>query len=135
LTSFKSKNQWKKHIFSSNLFKNEDFFKNKWLFKLLRKTCGTTFFENTFRCFRKCKIHFFCDVTKIENFDKKYLTLSKKNKKSPFKHIRFNRSKSPVIGLRVLQAFQETIKNIDIRWSVVLKSSGFLRVSWIFMGL
>jgi hypothetical protein len=41
----------------------------------------------------------FCDVTKVENFDKKSLTLSKKNKKSPFKHIRFGRSKSPVKGL------------------------------------
>jgi hypothetical protein len=46
------------------------------------------------------KTHFFCDVTKVENFDKKCRTLSKKNKKSPFKHIRFGRSKSPVKGLR-----------------------------------
>jgi hypothetical protein len=73
----------------------------KWLFKLLRKTCRTTFFENTSRCNRKCKKHFFCDVTKVENFDKKCITLSKKNKQSPFKHIRFGRSKSPVKGLRV----------------------------------
>jgi hypothetical protein len=42
---------------------------------------------------------FFCDVTKVENFDKKCLTLSKENQKSPFKHIRFGRSKSPVKGL------------------------------------
>jgi hypothetical protein len=41
----------------------------------------------------------FCDVTKVEHFDKKCLTLSKKNKKSPFKQIRFGRSKSPVKGL------------------------------------
>jgi hypothetical protein len=41
----------------------------------------------------------FCDVTKVENFDKKCLTLSKKNNKSPFKHIRFGRSKSLVKGL------------------------------------
>jgi hypothetical protein len=43
--------------------------------------------------------HFFCDVTKVENFDKKCLTLSKKNKKSPFK--RFGRSKSPVINIKI----------------------------------
>jgi hypothetical protein len=47
---------------------------------------------------------FFCDVTKVENFDKKCLTLSKKNKKSPFKHICFGRSKSPVKGLSTLVA-------------------------------
>jgi hypothetical protein len=41
----------------------------------------------------------FCDVTKVEIFDKKCLTLSKKNKKSPFKHIHLGRSKSPVKGL------------------------------------
>jgi hypothetical protein len=37
----------------------------------------------------------FCDVTKVENFDKKCLTLSKKNKKSQFKHIRFGYIKIP----------------------------------------
>jgi hypothetical protein len=49
---------------------------------------------------RKCKKHFFCDITKVENFDKKGLTLSKENQKSPFTHIRFGKSKSPVKGLR-----------------------------------
>jgi hypothetical protein len=39
-------------------------------------------------------------VTKVENFDKKCLTLSKENQKSPFKHIRFGKSKSPVKGLK-----------------------------------
>jgi hypothetical protein len=40
------------------------------------------------------------DVKKVDNFDKKFLTLSKENQKSSFKHIRFGRSKSPVKGLR-----------------------------------
>jgi hypothetical protein len=44
-------------------------------------------------------MHPICDVTKVENFDKKCLNLSKDNQKSPFKHIRFGRSKSPVKGL------------------------------------
>jgi hypothetical protein len=30
------------------------------------------------------KKHFFCDETRVENFDKKCLTLSKENQKSPF---------------------------------------------------
>jgi hypothetical protein len=47
---------------------------------------------------------FFCDVTKVENFDKKCLTLSKKNQKSPFKHFRFGRS--PVKGLTSLDFSQ-----------------------------
>jgi hypothetical protein len=40
----------------------------------------------------------FCEVTKLENFDKNYL-LSKKNQKFPFEHFRFSRSKSPMKGL------------------------------------
>jgi hypothetical protein len=45
----------------------------------------------------------FCDVTKVENFDKKCLTLSKKKQKSPFKHFRFDKAKSPV---KVLTGFK-----------------------------
>jgi hypothetical protein len=44
---------------------------------------------------------FFYDVTKAENFDKKCLTLQKKNLKSPFKHFCFGRSKSSVKGLGI----------------------------------
>jgi hypothetical protein len=44
--------------------------------------------------------YFFCDVTKFENFDKKCLTLTKKNQKSPFKNFRFGGSKSPVKGIK-----------------------------------
>jgi hypothetical protein len=39
-----------------------------------------------------------CDVTKVENFDKKCLTLSKKKQKIPFKYFRLGKSKSPVNG-------------------------------------
>jgi hypothetical protein len=42
---------------------------------------------------------FFCDVTKVKNFDKKCLTLSKENRKSPYQHICLGRPKSPVKGL------------------------------------
>jgi hypothetical protein len=42
----------------------------------------------------------FCDVTEVENFVKKRLTLAKKNQKCPFKHVRFGRSKSPVKSLK-----------------------------------
>jgi hypothetical protein len=45
---------------------------------------------------------FFCDVTKVNNFDKKCLTLSKENHKCPFKHICFGRSKSLVKRLKEL---------------------------------
>jgi hypothetical protein len=36
---------------------------------------------------------------KVENFDKKCLTLLKENQKSPFKQIRFGKSKFSVKGL------------------------------------
>jgi hypothetical protein len=99
-----SKNQWKKLIFSSNLFKNEDFFKisktNDSL-NYFKKNLQNNTFRKHFSMLQKVqKKTFFCDVTKVENFDKKCLTLSKKNKKSPFKQIRFGRSKSPEKGLR-----------------------------------
>jgi hypothetical protein len=49
------------------------------------------------------KNHFFCDVTKVLiNIDKKCLTLSKKNQKSPFEHFCFGGSKSPVKGIIML---------------------------------
>jgi hypothetical protein len=51
------------------------------------------------------KTLFFCDVTKVENIDKKFLPLSKKNKQSSSKHIRFGRSKSPVTGLKTNRLF------------------------------
>jgi hypothetical protein len=57
----------------------------------LRKTCRTSFSKTLFDASEKTL--YFCDVTKVENFDKKCLTLSKKNKKRPLKHIRFGRSK------------------------------------------
>jgi hypothetical protein len=73
-----SKYQWKIRIISSNLFK----YKAKFIEQHFSKT------------------HFDAsdDVTKVENFDKKCPSLSKENQKSPFKHIRFGRSKSPVKG-------------------------------------
>jgi hypothetical protein len=40
----------------------------------------------------------FCDVTKIENFDKKCFTLSKEG---PFKQFCLGRSKFPVKGLSI----------------------------------
>jgi hypothetical protein len=61
------------------------------------------FSKSLFDASESAKNIFFCDVTKVENFDKKCLTLSKKNKESPFKHIRFGRSKSPVKGLRSIR--------------------------------
>jgi hypothetical protein len=69
------------------------------IFKLLSTICRTIFFKDTSKCIRKCKNTFFCDFTKVENFDKKCLTLSKKNQKSPLKHFLFGRSKSSVKGL------------------------------------
>jgi hypothetical protein len=85
-----------------NLFKNEYFFKisktNVYL-NYLEKAVEQHFSKTLFDASESAKNTFFCDVTKVENFDKKCLTLSKKNKKSPFKHIRFGRSKSTVKGL------------------------------------
>jgi hypothetical protein len=52
----------------------------------------------------------FCDVTKNENFDRKCLTLSKENQKSPLKHIRFGRSKFPVQGLTHMLMFEKNVK-------------------------
>jgi hypothetical protein len=100
-------------------------FKNKGFFKLLRKTSRTRFFENTFRCIRKCKKHFFCEITKIENFDKKCLTLSKENQKSPFKHIRFGRSKSPV---KWFQVFLAVFRNFHSFSGVLRNISGVLKL-------
>jgi hypothetical protein len=37
------------------------------------------------------KNYFFCDVTKVENFDEKSTTSSTKNQKSPFEHFRSGR--------------------------------------------
>jgi hypothetical protein len=66
-----------------------------YLEKLLEQHFSKTLFDAS----ESAKNAFFSDVTKFENFDKKCLTLSKENKKSPFKHICFGRSKSPVKGL------------------------------------
>jgi hypothetical protein len=58
-------------------------FKIRWWFKLLSRICRTTFFKIKSQCIRKWKnLFFFFDVTKVENSDKKCLTLSKKNQKS-----------------------------------------------------
>jgi hypothetical protein len=58
----------KKHIFTYNFFKNKDFFKIKktndylnYLAKFVEQHLSKTHFINTY----------FCDVTKVENFDKK----------------------------------------------------------------
>jgi hypothetical protein len=42
---------------------------------------------------QKVQKPYFCDVTKVGNFDKKCLTLSEKTQKSPFNHFRFGKSK------------------------------------------
>jgi transposase len=93
----------KKHIFSSNLIKNEDFFKisktNDCL-NYLEKLVEQHFSKTLYDASESAKNNFFCDATKVENVDKKCLTLSKGNQEGPFKHIRFVRSKSPVKGLR-----------------------------------
>jgi hypothetical protein len=89
-------------ILSSNLFKNKDFFKiletNDFL-NYLEKLVEQHFSKTLFDASENAKNTFFCDVTKVENFDKKCLNLSKENQKSPFKQICFGRSKSPVKGL------------------------------------
>jgi hypothetical protein len=54
------------------------------------------FSKTHFDVSESAKKTFFCDVTKVEIFDKNCLTLLKENHKSPFKHICFGRSKSPV---------------------------------------
>jgi hypothetical protein len=74
VTSFTSKNQWKKHIFSSNLFKNEDFFKisktNDYL-NYLKKLVEQNFSKTLFDASESAKTLFFCDFTKVGNFWKK----------------------------------------------------------------
>jgi hypothetical protein len=90
-----------KHIFSFNLFKNEDFFKVSKTnddFNYLAKSVEQLF-SKPHLDISKSANPLFCDVTKAENFDKKCFILSKKNQKSPFEHFRFSRSKSPVKGL------------------------------------
>jgi hypothetical protein len=71
-----SKNRWKNHIFSSNLFKNEDFLKtaktNDYL-NYLEKLEEQHFSKILFDASESAKNTFFCDVTKVENFDKKCL--------------------------------------------------------------
>jgi hypothetical protein len=63
-----------KHIFSSNLFKNEDFFKisktNDYL-NYLKKLVEQHFSKTLFDASESAKNTFFCDVIKVENFDKK----------------------------------------------------------------
>jgi hypothetical protein len=101
VTSLHIKKLMKKKTFLAPSYSKLKLFsklKNKWLFKVLSKICKTTFSKNTFRCIRKCK-NTLRDVTKVENVDKKCLTLSKENEKSPFKHFRFGILKSPVKGL------------------------------------
>jgi hypothetical protein len=68
-----SKNQWKKHIFSSNSFKNKGFFK---ILKTdddlnyLAKFLEQFFSKPRLDASERAKNFFFCDVTKVENFDK-----------------------------------------------------------------
>jgi hypothetical protein len=80
----------------SNFFK---FFQTNDYLNYLEKLVKQHFPKTLFDASESAKITFFCDITKVENFDKKCLTLSKENQKSPFKHIRFGKSKSPVKGL------------------------------------
>jgi hypothetical protein len=72
----------KKHIFSSNKFKNKDFFKIlktdddlNYLVKFVEQLFSKTHLDVS----ESAKNTFFCDVTKVENFVKKCLTLSKNN--------------------------------------------------------
>jgi hypothetical protein len=71
-------------ILSSNLFKNKDFFKiletNDFL-NYLEKLVEQHFSKTLFDASENAKNTFFCDVTKVENFDKKCLNLSKENQK------------------------------------------------------
>jgi hypothetical protein len=60
------------------------------------------------------KNNFFYDVIKAENYDKKCLTLSKKNQKSPFEHFRFGKSNPPFIkdlidALNILFVFKKVL--------------------------
>jgi hypothetical protein len=86
----------KNHIFSSHLFKNKDFFKISKTNHSLNylELVEQHFLKTLFDASESAKKTSFCDVTKVKNFDKKCLTLSNENQKSPFKHIRFGRSKS-----------------------------------------
>jgi hypothetical protein len=49
-------------------------------------------FQKHISMHQKVQKALFCDVTKVENFERKCLTLSKKIQKSSFKHFRFGRS-------------------------------------------
>jgi hypothetical protein len=65
------------------------------------------FFKTTYQYIRKCKNILFCDVTKVENFDKKFLILSKKKQISPFKHFRHGKkfkkdSKHEIFRFKIL---------------------------------
>jgi hypothetical protein len=92
----------KKHIFSSNLFKNEDFFKisktNDYL-NYLEKLVEQHFSKTLFDASESAKNTFFVMLPKLKILIKNVLIYRKRTKKSPFKHIRFGRSKSPVKGL------------------------------------
>jgi hypothetical protein len=84
----------KNHIFSSNLFKNEDFsriLKTDDDLKYLAKSVGEFFSNPHLNASESAKNTFFVTSPKF--------TLSKKIQKSPFKHFHFGRSKFPVKGL------------------------------------
>jgi hypothetical protein len=71
------------------------------------------------------RIGFFQNIL-IGDYDKKCLTLSKENQKSPFKHIRFGRSKSQVKGL--MQVCCRIPVTIEMRIYFVLISFFFLEM-------
>jgi hypothetical protein len=75
---------------------------------------------------QKAQKTLFCDVTKVENFDKKWLTLSKENQKSPLKHIRFGRSKSPMKGL--MKKKSRICKKFPALWTRASESGLFNQI-------
>jgi hypothetical protein len=61
---------------SYNLFKNKDFF------KILKTEDDLNYLEKFVeQLVEKWKKHFFCDVTKVDNFDKNVLLYRKRTKK------------------------------------------------------
>jgi hypothetical protein len=64
------------------------YFENKWLLKLLSKIYRIKFSKTHFDASGSAKKHFFYDVTKVENFDKKYVTLSTDNQKIPSERVK-----------------------------------------------
>jgi hypothetical protein len=84
VTSVTSKNQWKNYIFSSNLFKNEDFLKNSktnYYLNYLEKLVEQHFTKTLFDASESAKNTFFVTSPKLKILIKNVLLYRKRTKK------------------------------------------------------